>query len=48
MTVERTKIKSILHLQQQNKQQKNLLKEVLLKMVNFMQETKKENSKESV
>ena len=38
MSVERTKIDSILELKQQ-KQQENLLKEALLKMVNSMQET---------
>lgn len=45
MSVERTKIDSILELKQQ-KQQENLLKEALLKMVNSMQE--KENLKEDI
>ena len=47
MSVERTKIDSILELKQQ-KQQENLLKEALLKMVNSMQETEKENLKEDI
>ena len=45
MSVERTKIDSILELKQQ-KQQENLLKEALLKMVNSMQE--KEILKEDI
>ena len=47
MSVERTKIDSILEWKQQ-KQQENLLKEALLKMVNSMQETEKENLKEYI
>ena len=47
MSVERTKIDSILEWKQQ-KQQENLLKEALLKMVNSMQETEKENLKEDI
>ena len=45
MSVERTKIDSILEWKQQ-KQQENLLKEALLKMVNSMQE--KEILKEDI
>lgn len=47
MSVERTKVDSILEWKQQ-KQQENLLKEALLKMVNSMQETEKENLKEDI
>ena len=47
MSVERTKIDSILEWKPQ-KQQENLLKEALLKMVHSVQETKEENQKENL